>query len=44
MDICQFRLPVVERFDVVVVNLRAAGGIFDLAPEVDEPAYVLEGD
>jgi hypothetical protein len=43
-DVSLFRLPVVERFDVVVVNLRAAGGIFDLAPEVDEPAYVLEGD
>lgn len=37
-----FRLPAVERFDAVVVNLRAAGGIFDLVPNDDEPAYVLE--
>jgi len=26
------------------VNLRAAGGIFDLAPDAHEPSYVLEED
>lgn len=41
-DASMFRLPVVERFDAVVVNLRAAGGIFDLAPDKNEPSYVLE--
>ncbi len=43
-DVSLFRLPVVERFDAVVANLRSAGGIFDLAPEAHEPAFVLEED
>ncbi len=43
-DVSLFRLPLVERFDAVVVNLRAAGGIFDLAPDAHEPSYVLEED
>lgn len=43
-DTSMFRLPVVERFEAVVVNFRAAGGIFDLAPDTNEPSYVLEDD
>lgn len=41
-DTSMFRLPVVERFEAAVVNLRSAGGIFDLAPDTHEPSYVLE--
>ena len=37
-----YRLPLVEHFDKVVVNLRSAGGIFDLAPDRDGPDFVLE--
>ncbi len=39
-----FRLPTLERLESVVVNLRSAGGIFDLARESDEPGFVLEDD
>lgn len=41
-DTSMFRLPVVERFEAVTVNLRAAGGLFDLAPDTHEPSYILE--
>lgn len=37
-----YRLPLVERFDAVVVNLRSAGGIFDLVPDGEGPDFVLE--
>jgi hypothetical protein len=43
-DLALFRLPVVERFEVVVANLRSAGGIFDLADDDQEPGYVLEDE
>lgn len=42
LDTSMFRLPVVERIEAAVVNLRAAGGIFDLAPDTKDPSYVLE--
>lgn len=41
-DLPLARLPAYERFDSVVVNLRVAGGIFDLQPEAPEPGFVLE--
>ena len=41
-DTSLFKLPVVETFDAVVVNLNAAGGIFDKAPDTKDPNFVLE--
>lgn len=43
-DASLWRLPLVERFDFVVANIRSAGGIFDLVPELHEPSFVLEED
>lgn len=43
-DVSLWRLPLVERFEFVVVNLRSAGGIFDLEPDEEAPSFVLEED
>jgi hypothetical protein len=43
-DLSLFRLPVLERFEAVVANLRSAGGIFDLAADAQEPGFVLEDE
>lgn len=43
-DVSLWRLPLVERFDFVVANLRSAGGIFDLVADEHEPSFVLEED
>ena len=41
-DASLYRLPLVERLDSVIVNLRSAGGIFDLQPDDEGPGFVLE--